>query len=301
VLHRPQASGRTVPFVGRTGRRSRDTRQGARPVTSRRAVALGLERVGLQRPAWRMWEWSRTVQALPELVDPAARQGSDGLPLPPPILRVRVSGTARPEEFLAQGHRTAETLRDAVRRAGRDLEALDAVLDFGCGCGRVMRRWAGVRGPSFFGSDYNPKLVEWCRDNLPFGHFEVNGLAPPLPFADDQFDLVYALSVFTHLTEQLQHKWIAELRRVTKPGGLVLFTTRGEAWAWKLTPEERTRYDDGDLVVRYGDVTGTNLCAAFHPARYVHERLAIGFAVKASLAAGLADGAQDVHVVERTA
>jgi SAM-dependent methyltransferase len=267
----------------------------------RRAVAVGLERIGLELPAWRIWEWSRTVPALPELILPSRRQGSDGLPLPPPILRVQVAGTARPEEFLAQSHRAAQTVRDAVQRADRTVEELDHVLDFGCGCGRVVRRWDGISGPSFFGSDYNASLVKWCRENLPFARFEVNGLAPPLPFDDGQFDLVYALSVFTHLTEPLQHEWMAELRRVIKPGGLVLFTTRGDAWAWKLTPEERAHYDSGDLVVRYGDVTGTNLCAAFHPWGYVHRRLLGGFTLKESLPAGLADGAQDVHVAELTA
>jgi ubiquinone/menaquinone biosynthesis C-methylase UbiE len=214
---------------------------------------------------------------------------------------VQVSGTARADEFLAQSQRAADTIRDVVARTGRRLESLDAVLDFGCGCGRVMRRWAGVSGPSFFGSDYNPNLIKWCRDNLRFGQFEVNGLAPPLPFADDQFDLLYALSVFTHLTEPLQHEWMRELRRVIKPGGLILFTTRGDAWAWKLTPEERSRYDEGNLVVRYGDVTGTNLCAAFHHRRYVRDQLITGFTLKESLPARLVDGAQDVHVAERSA
>jgi SAM-dependent methyltransferase len=164
-----------------------------------------------------------------------------------------------------------------------------------------MRRWASVSGPSFFGSDYNPKHIAWCRANLPFGHFEANGLAPPLSFADEQFDLVYALSVFTHLTEPLQHEWMSELRRVIKPGGLVVFTTRSDAWAWKLTAEERARYDEGNLVVRYGDVTGTNLCAAFHPWRFVQERLTTGFALEESAPAALADGAQDVHVARRAA
>src|SRR5205085_7059308 len=146
-----------------------------------------------------------------------------------------------------------------------------------------------------------PKLIRWCREHLPFGQFDVNGLEPPLPYAEHQFDVVYAVSVFTHLTEPLQHEWMAELRRVVKPSGLVLFTTRGDSWAWKLSPEERSRYDRGDLVIRYGDVPGTNLCAAFHPWRYVHERLAAGFIVTESLPAALTDGAQDIHIAERVA
>jgi SAM-dependent methyltransferase len=211
-----------------------------------------------------------------------------------------VTGLASAEEFIAQSYRAAETIDDVTRRVGRDLGGLEAILDFGCGCGRVMRRWSQLNGPALFGSDYNADLVAWCRDNLPFAHFVVNGLAPPLSFADGQFDLVYALSVFTHLTTGLQHEWISELERVIRPGGLLLLTTRGRAWAWKLTPEERALYDAGEVVVRYGDVTGTNLCAAFHPVSFVHERLANGFTVRETFPSRLADGAQDVHVLERT-
>lgn len=259
---------------------------------------MALDRVGLQRPAFRLWEWGQTMRTLPALVGgPTRRRSSDGLPLPPPILRVRVTGTARPDEFVAQSHRAAHAVRSAVQRAGREFGDLDAVLDFGCGCGRVMRRWADVSGPTFFGSDYNPRLIDWCRAHLPFAHFEVNGLAPPLPLADDQFDLVYALSVFTHLTEPLAQEWLAELRRVIKPGGLLLLTTRGDAWAWKLDGEEHARYEAGELVVRYGEVSGTNLCAAFHPPGYVHELLAANrFSLVDFLPMGLPDGAQDLHV-----
>jgi SAM-dependent methyltransferase len=254
----------------------------------------------LERPAYRLLERAQTVRALPELLSRAPFTGSDGMPLPPPILRVQVSGLARAEPFIIQSHRAAQAVLGGVRRAGRELEELDAVLDFGCGCGRVMRRWANVSGPSFYGSDYNAKFIAWCRENLPFAQFEVNALAPPLPFGNEQFDLVYALSVFTHLTEPLQRQWIAELRRVIKPGGLILFSTRGEAWTWKLEPEERARYDRGEVVIRYRDVAGTNLCAAFHPWSYVHALIeTAGFTLNSSVPVGLPDGAQDVHVAVR--
>jgi hypothetical protein len=40
-----------------------------------------------------------------------------------------------------------------------------------------------------------------------------------MDYANEQFDLIYAISVFTHLTEDLQHSWLNELGRV-KRGGL---------------------------------------------------------------------------------
>jgi SAM-dependent methyltransferase len=268
-------------------------------VTLRRGVADVLERAHLEGPAYRLMEWGLTVPALPEMILPSRRQGSDGLPLPPPLLRVQVMGSSNPEAFLAQGRRAAQIIADVVGRSGRPMEELEAVLDFGCGSGRVMRRWVDLAGPQLFGSDYNPQLVSWCKANLPFASFEVNKLEPPLPFEDEQFDLVYALSVFTHLDESLQHDWIAELHRVLRPGGLLVFSTRGEALSWKLDEGERAQYDAGELVVRYRAVEGTNLCAAFHPWPYVHDNLLASFKLLESRRGGLVDGAQDLHSAER--
>ena len=80
------------------------------------------------------------------------------------------------------------------------------MLDFGCGCGRVTRWWRDFNG-TVAGSDVSRPAIEWCRANLPFARFELNALAPPLVFEDETFDLVYALSVFTHLTAELQLAW----------------------------------------------------------------------------------------------
>jgi SAM-dependent methyltransferase len=49
-----------------------------------------------------------------------------------------------------------------------------------------------------------------------------------LPFPDDHFDLVFSSSVFTHIDERAQDFWLAELRRVTQPGGLLLLSVHGE-------------------------------------------------------------------------
>ncbi len=74
---------------------------------------------------------------------------------------------------------------------------------------RVARHWAAVPGPEVHGCDYNPELVEWCASNLCSlrGDFR-NELAPPLPYVSGSFDLIYALSVFTHLDDALQRAWL---------------------------------------------------------------------------------------------
>ncbi len=230
----------------------------------RRLVRI-LQRLGLVGPAFRAYE--RTVALRGRRVTPA-----DGLPLPPRRLMVRVAMTADADWFL----RTGRAGYDAIA-AHVDLGGMRSVLDFGCGCGRVLRYFHDFAG-EVAGSDLSEDAVAWCRANLPFGRFEVNRLAPPLAFADESFDLVYALSVFTHLTDDLQLAWRDELHRVLRPGGRLLITTHGTSYVPRLDGAERDRFERGELVVRWGDVVGSNLCSAYHPERYLRDTFAQGFA-----------------------
>jgi SAM-dependent methyltransferase len=98
-----------------------------------------------------------------------------------------------------------------------------------------------------------------------------------LPYADGQFDFIYALSVFTHLPEAQQRPWIRELRRVAAPGAHVLLSLHGESYVPDLTAEEKQHFVSGRLVVRAGEAAGRNACGAYHPPSYVREVLADGF------------------------
>jgi SAM-dependent methyltransferase len=170
---------------------------------------------------------------------------TEGPPLPPRRLRVRVAGTTDADWFL----RTGRADYDAIA-AHVPLADVQALLDFGCGCGRVTRYFHDFAG-EVSRSDVNAQAIDWCRGNLRFARFEVNGLAPPLLFADASFDLVYAYSVFTHLTAELQVAWRDELRRVLQPGGRLLVTTHGESYVARLDEDERARFNAGELVVRW--------------------------------------------------
>jgi SAM-dependent methyltransferase len=143
----------------------------------------------------------------------------------------------------------------------------------------VTRHWVDLDRTAVHGADANEHAIAWCRANLPFARFASNGIAPPLDHGDESFDLVYALSVFTHLPEDLQHAWVRELTRLLRPGGFLLLTTHGERYRERLTPAERATFDAGGLVVRWPEGAGTNLCSAFHPSSFVKERLAAGLEV----------------------
>ena len=112
--------------------------------------------------------------------------------------------------------------------AGTSIDDLGAVLDWGVGCSRIMRQWAPLFGTiSFTGTDIDQRMIDWDVANIPGPRFAVNGAEPPLPCGDEEFDLAYGASVFTHLDEAMQQRWLAELARVLKPGGVLLLSTHG--------------------------------------------------------------------------
>jgi len=232
---------------------------------------------------------------------------ADGLAIPPARLRVLVNGIPDADWFLASGKAQTGYLRRLLDDAGQPLQRMGAILEFGCGCGRMTRWWAGEEGPRIDACDYNGELVAWCEQNLPFAHFRRNQLQPPLPYADDSFDFIYAFSVFTHLSIELAQGWLAELRRVCKPGGLVWFTVHGASYRTRLPPEQRRQFDAGEVVVWFPEIEGTNLCAAYWPQESVAGMLGDGFEVLAHLdplvQAATAQGAQvaphDAYLVRR--
>jgi SAM-dependent methyltransferase len=250
-----------------------------------------LERLDLLRPAYRAYE---TLRSLGKHRSPTAGE----LPLPPRRLMVRVAGTPDADWFLRSGRVSADTVREAATRHGRPLESVGSLLDFGCGCGRVTRWWQELDA-DVHGSDVDAPAVAWCRANLAFGHFALNDLAPPLRYGDSTFDLVYAFSVLTHLTEELQRPWLRDLRRVLRPGGLLVLSTHGERYLERLSAAERARFEAGLLVVRWSVAAGTNLCSTFHPRSYL-ERLAEGLELLEQVPEGAAGNPhQDLSVLRR--
>ena len=236
--------------------------------------------------------------------------GADGLPLPPVDLIRLTSGCYRrahdPEgirrRFEATAAQGAGWIRETLARNGAPIEDAGAVLDFGSGCGRVMRHWKDLPA-SLHGCDYNPHLVAWCAEHLPFARFDVNRLEPPLPYPDESFDLLYSISIFTHLDAPLQVPWIEELTRVVRPGGLLLVTVSGEERLRGLPIWERVHepFEAGELVVDKPDRVGTNACAVYHPWAYVRDTLARDLEIVDYRSGGAVDVRQDALLMRRPA
>jgi SAM-dependent methyltransferase len=145
------------------------------------------------------------------------------------------------------------------------------ILDWGCGPGRIIRHLPDVTGQgcSFYGADYNPKTIEWCRSNLKGIAFVKNELKASLPFDANFFDVIYGLSVFTHLSEEKHTEWFVELYRILKSGGILFVTTQGRNFICKLTESEKVLFENGDIVVRGKVKEGHRTYSAFHPKDYM--------------------------------
>jgi trans-aconitate methyltransferase len=143
------------------------------------------------------------------------------------------------------------------------------VLDFGCGWGRLIRllyRYVDV--DRIYGLDPWDESIRICQEHGVLGHLAISDWVPrALPF-DGPFDLIYAFSVFTHLSEKTTHVALRTLRDYIADNGALAITIRPPEY-WHLTEreemlEEHNRHGfafvpherppiDGDIT--YGDTS----------------------------------------------
>ncbi|HZC31292.1 MAG TPA: methyltransferase domain-containing protein, partial [Gaiellaceae bacterium] len=117
----------------------------------------------------------------------------------------------------ASGEREiARTLRRV--RVGRE-----AALDFGCGVGRLTQALAS-RFDRVVGVDVSVRMVEIARRLNSYDNVEyVVNAEPALPFPDESFDFVYSMVVLQHMPPALGRGYIAELVRMLRAGGTLVF------------------------------------------------------------------------------
>lgn len=159
------------------------------------------------------------IQRYSSLVAP---EGED-FPVPPEGMWLGYAQT--PEGYLACGRSDMASMLGTLERAGTSGRELTRVLDFGCASARMLRFYPRVEGRSeLWGVDVSAEMIAWCQMNMgPGFSFATTTTAPHLPFEDGYFDLVYAGSVFTHISD-LADAWFLEVRRIVRPGGYMYIT-----------------------------------------------------------------------------
>ena len=206
----------------------------------------------------------------------------DRLPVPPEHLCMRVSN-GPPDQFLAIGRLLYLDLQRILKSVGRSLAAQQSVLDFGCGPGRVLRYLSPEQ--QILGVDIDPEAVEWAQRSLPHVRVLLGPQLPPLSFAAESFDFIYAISVFTHLPEEMADAWVAELARLVKRSGVCIVTTLGETLFNALCSDVDGAADqwerEGYYYWRHGGTPGLPdfYQLAFHTREYAEARWSRWFSV----------------------
>lgn len=167
-------------------------------------------------------------------------RGTDGMPDAKNI--TRVAGPVSHENFLLHGASWFVKLeRLAATLLPGGLADARRIVDWGCGCGRIARHAPPELRPKVVGFDIDPVNIAWCREHVHGIRFEHCAVEPPLALEDDSVDILFAHSVLTHLGEDHQNRWLAEIRRVLRPGGLAFLTVLAElSWYERFYPHGRT-------------------------------------------------------------
>ena len=159
--------------------------------------------------------------------------------IPPVELIKEHSGGIDRQQFISMGD---EIFQHSLIGNAKLLPS-QRVLDVGCGCGKLARpltKYLNSEG-SYDGIDITREVINWCNERYqnypnfrfhfadlynerynPKGAFKASNYK--FPFQNNEFDVVFLGSVFTHMIPEDMENYLIEIARVMKPGGICLAT-----------------------------------------------------------------------------
>ncbi len=108
------------------------------------------------------------------------------------------------------------------------------VLDYGCGWGRLIRLlYKYLPSENIYAVDPWDESIKHCREHRVRANLAISDWIPrTLPF-EHRFDLIFAFSVFTHLSKKTAHIVLDTLRKHVSHSGLLVITIRPrEYWSF---------------------------------------------------------------------
>jgi SAM-dependent methyltransferase len=140
---------------------------------------------------------------------------------------VKMDALAVAREYLEGGAQTAGLIRDLIGNF-RSTTAPFTMLEFASGYGRVTRHWGNaIPAASVVACDIHEQAVSFLRE---LGlHASVSSPVPEELGVGETFDVVFALSFFTHMPRATWGRWLQALASRLTPSGLLIFTTHGLA------------------------------------------------------------------------
>ncbi len=143
----------------------------------------------------------------------------------PPLelaLKIQLANKADANAFFASGYRASIAYHQELLDYGAALPEMKNILEIGVGLGRLILHYYPF-GANLYGCDITPEVIDWVQ--VHHGkrvHVILTHSRPPLPYDNEQFDFIYANSVFTHIPCELVPDWVEELQRILRPGGMCI-------------------------------------------------------------------------------
>jgi len=195
-----------------------------------------------------------------------------------------------------------------------DISAQDNILDFGCSTGRVIRNLYSAYEFNAFGCDPREESIKFNKQNFKNINWFQNNEAPPIQDNHSlKFDMVFAISVWSHFSSKLALKWFNEFSKLMNKKGRIIFTTHGTRSVYhfhhtlkKMSEEkalERLKVlrDGGFHYMPYpsgGDLDNKHWGMAFISREWLESSIGDDWMIVNCLP-GMAMENQDVYVLER--
>lgn len=229
------------------------------------------------------------------------REKNSNLSFPEDRLIYEIFGTVDYYNFFDSGKNAAKSIKEIALKYKKG--NIGSILEWGCGVARITRHMPEYfKNAKIHGCDINQQMIDWCCSEITNSSYKINSIAPPLPYDNEFFDLVYSTSVLTHISEKFQKLWIDEIMRILKKGGIFIFTTQGNYFASKkLSVEEKLKYDNGEFIIRDKVDEGSRIMAVFHSEKYVKTNLLAGKNILAKIEGEEYEiaGMQDIWIIEK--
>ena len=127
--------------------------------------------------------------------------------------------------YFSTGRQSAEHLKNLIREFHN--AASISVLEFASGYGCVSRHLANVMPEAdIVPCDIHPTAIDFLRDDLCLRPM-LSAKVPEELGLDRVFDVVFALSFFSHMPKDTWGRWLRSLSAHTADNGLIIFTTHG--------------------------------------------------------------------------
>ena len=182
--------------------------------------------------------------------------------------RLNLDPASALQHYLQNGRESAEKLKHIVQNE-LNLHTPFTMIDFASGYGMVARHYQTVM-PQAQVTTCDIHADANAFNHEQFGFDTIQSMSVPEELGiDKQFDVLFTLSFFSHISDGYFFRWLLRLYQMVKPGGHFIFTTHGRVSSnYVLAPNQIAFNADSEQKDLEGQFYGT---AYTHPSYVMNQ------------------------------